>query len=200
MARCAFSFWPWAAAPPGAWRADRTRRNIVNQLRVDNIGQRFFMTVRPEESEKRRGIPVNTAGGCDAPPHVCIHEIFTTGDIYESLDRRGILSSPKKKSAIIINDHRSSRFLFLFFCSCTSSISFHFILFPLWNSFEFEIVYNDWNLWSRTRFKISFLSFNFAFMIIHTDYSIDNNMEYTVIKTKNLYEIIFVKRYRNFKD
>lgn len=37
-------------------------------------------------------------------------------------------------------------------------------------------------------------------MIIHTDYSIDNNMEYTVIKTKNLYEIIFVKRYRNFKD
>lgn len=128
MARCAFSFWPWAAAPPGAWRADRTRRNIVNQLRVDNIGQRFFMTVRPEESEKRRGIPVNTAGGCDAPPHVCIHEIFTTGDIYESLDRRGILSSPKKKSAIIINDHRSSRFLFLFFFVLARRL-FHFILF-----------------------------------------------------------------------
>lgn len=38
-------------------------------------------------------------------------------------------------------------------------------------------------------------------MIIHTDYSIDNNMDrkYTVTKTKTLYEII-LKRYRNFKD
>lgn len=129
MARCAFSFWPWAAAPPGAWRADRTRRNIVNQLRVDNIGQRFFMTVRPEESEKRRGIPVNTAGGCDAPPHVCIHEIFTTGDIYESLDRRGILSSPKKK--IRHHNKRSSiiaiSFSFFLFLHVVYFISFYFI-------------------------------------------------------------------------
>lgn len=28
---------------------------------------------------------------------VCIHEIFITADIYESLDRRGILPSQKKK-------------------------------------------------------------------------------------------------------
>lgn len=54
---------------------------MVNQLRVDNIGQRFFMTAGPEESEKRRD---GTQPG-EMLEHVCIHEIFSaTGVIFTS--------------------------------------------------------------------------------------------------------------------
>lgn len=123
MARCAFSFWPWAAAR----RADRTRRNIVNQLRVDNIGQRFFMTVRTGGKWKTgRGIRVNTAGRVMLH-HVCIHEIFTTtGDIYESLDEIPSSSPPKKNPP---SDKRSSIIatLTLFFFFLLTRVVFYFI-------------------------------------------------------------------------
>lgn len=62
--------------------------------------------------------------------HVCIHEIFTTtGDIYESLDGRGIpFSPPKKKNPP--SDERSSIIatstLFFFFFGLTHVV-FYFI-------------------------------------------------------------------------
>lgn len=165
MARCAFSFWLWAAAP-SAWRADRTRRNIVNQLRVDNIGQRFFMTVRPEESEKRRGILVNTAGGCDAPR-------AHTWNFHHRWYLRVVGPPwilPKKNS-----DKRSSiiaiSLFFLLLCSSNARCLFYSILFyfPLWNSLEFEINDNELDLES-----LLILEHSCRHAIIRTDCSIDN--------------------------
>lgn len=100
--------------------------------------------------------------------HVRIHEIFTTGDIYESLDRREF--SQKK---IQINDHRSSRFRSFFFLLCSSNARclFYSILFyfPLWNSLEFEINDNELDLES-----LLILEHSCRHAIIRSDCSIDN--------------------------
>lgn len=100
--------------------------------------------------------------------HVRIHEIFTTGDIYESLDRREF--SQKK---IQINDHRSSRFrsFFSFFVLPMHVVCFipFLFYFPLWNSLEFEINDNELDLES-----LLILEHSCRHAIIRTDCSIDN--------------------------
>lgn len=172
MARCAFSFWPWAAAP-SARRADRTRRNIVNQLRVDNIGQRFFMTVRPGGKWKTERDPGEHGRRvwCSA----CAYMKFSPPLIFTSRWTVVEFSLPKKKKKNPPSDKRSSIIAISIFFSFLS-------FFPLLTHVAYFISFvesfgiRNWRQWfSKSRTLESILDSNFGTFVQHAIIRIDSN-------------------------